>query len=650
MGCICSCMKKKNKEGVKNEAKKKKKQRRWWRHIESSSQVTNTQSLNVSSSSITCSASTEGHLTRSNNKLPTEPKNTAGIVPGAADKDVCSVPMDRLPAVVIEGDIGVQSQNLQQLLPHIVKSERVTESGQGVGQGDTPTVSAVRCTKIRKLGFPNIGNTCYMNATLQCLLSLSCFWSPIEAQCSSWTDPSSCQMLRCFADLQQGRLTSCCSSKKKDLLGALNACISVRCPAFGEDYEQDAHEFLMMSLLQLKEEGETLRVSSFSYICPVANFEFHLKSVRTCSSCGLQSSREEDFNHLSVNLSSTLTDSLHSYFKSTDLEVKCDCGQGNKTSEAVEFLTLPRILILHIKRFDTLGQKLRNPMDIPSELDLSAFPGVASLRQPLSGPAYTQEKPHEKQVDNLEKSSLPEQVVNESREGQGEKVQHVSPLESVPTDIYRLHAVVSHLGSSMNNGHYISDVAEEKGERWLTFDDSNVSKIKEPTILKRRAKTAYLLFYMQSGAGEKNVVPWMVDQGEVAVSPKPNSMPGPTQDTHKKNKEGMKSEVKEKKKQKRWWSHIESSYQVTDTQSLNVSSSSITCCASTEGHLTRSNNKLPTEPKNTAGIVPGAADKDVCSVPMDRLPAVVIEGDIGVQSQNLQQLLPHIVKSETVTE
>ncbi|XP_035378627.1 potassium/sodium hyperpolarization-activated cyclic nucleotide-gated channel 2-like [Electrophorus electricus] len=84
-------------------------------------------------------------------------------------------------------------------------------------------------------------------------------------------------------NLQQARLTTRSTKQKVQLLGALLECVSARCPAFEEDYEQDAHEFLMLCLLQLKEEGERLRASFFSYICPVANFEFHIKSVLTCT-------------------------------------------------------------------------------------------------------------------------------------------------------------------------------------------------------------------------------------------------------------------------------------------------------------------------------------------------------------------------------
>ncbi|XP_076839082.1 ubiquitin carboxyl-terminal hydrolase 12-like isoform X1 [Brachyhypopomus gauderio] len=489
-------LQKNNKVAVENEVgvKKEKKERKWWRCMKVSSKVSDSDvssegysmNLNLSTSSA------EGHLT---------PSPTSHPWPSAP----------RSMADQMETEEYVQILYLLRL--HIMRE--MTESDQGEDQGHTPTVSAVRDTDIQHLGFPNIGNTCYMNATLQCLLSLSCFWRPIRAQCSSWTDPYSCQMLRCFVDLQQARLTTQSSAQAMQLLAALNACVSVNCPAFGEDYEQDAHEFLMLCFQLLKKEGEILRASSFSHICPVANFEFHIKSMRACSSCGLQSSRVEDFNHLSVDLSCTLTDSLHSYFKPTVLEYYCECGQGSEAHEEMEFSSLPQVLILHVKRFDMLGQKLSDRMDIPAELDLSVLPGVSALGQQLSGPDGTLDKPHER-PDILQNNSLPEQEVNESREGLVGKGQDFRPLECVSK--YRLNSVVSHLGVSIDCGHYISHVAEE-GESWLSFNDSDVARMNEAAILKIAATTAYLLFYVQSGAGERNVVPWKEDLGEGAVSP-----------------------------------------------------------------------------------------------------------------------------------
>ncbi|KAL7825490.1 hypothetical protein SRHO_G00341860 [Serrasalmus rhombeus] len=65
----------------------------------------------------------------------------------------------------------------------------------------------------------------------------------------------------------------------------------------------------------------------------------------------------------------------------TDIEISCECEQGCRASEVQEFSTLPRVLILHVMRFDMLdyGEKLKDRMDIPAQLDLSDFPGVASL-------------------------------------------------------------------------------------------------------------------------------------------------------------------------------------------------------------------------------------------------------------------------------
>ncbi|KAL7825568.1 hypothetical protein SRHO_G00341150 [Serrasalmus rhombeus] len=274
---------------------------------------------------------------------PSQLKATSEITPGSAD-DMClsSRPLERPVVVQVHSDSHLQRQSVFGRLLHVLRRE------QGLQR----------------------------------------------TQQASWMDTASSQMLRCLAELQQARLSSS-KKQKKQLLRALKSCLSARCPAFDGYDQEDAHEFLMLILLQLKEEGEALRTSCVSSICPVEHFEFQLKSVRTCTSCGLQVSRVEDFNHLSLNLRSTLAHSLHAYFQPTDIEISCECEQGCRASEVQEFSTLPRVLILHVMRFDMLdyGEKLKDRMDIPAQLDLSDFPGVASLGKQSSGSTSFQASP-----------------------------------------------------------------------------------------------------------------------------------------------------------------------------------------------------------------------------------------------------------------
>uniref|UniRef100_A0A8B9JRI9 USP domain-containing protein n=2 Tax=Astyanax mexicanus TaxID=7994 RepID=A0A8B9JRI9_ASTMX len=341
---------------------------------------------------------------------------------------------------------------------------------------------------VKQLGLPSIVNTCFMNATLQSLLGLSCFWTPIIEQQDTWSDTSvDSTMLRCLAELQQARFSSSSTTKQKmKILRALKRCLAARCPDFKHYSQQDAHEFLMLCLLQLKGEGEALRASNLSYVCPVANFEFQLKSVLTCTSCGLQRSRVEIYNHLSINLDSTLRGSLRSYFQETDLDYYCECELGIQATEAQEFATLPRVLILHIKRFKLMGsgKKLKGAMDIPAQLDLSEFSAQASPEQ--TGTKKCTAK-------SVRKSS----VKPASGGGQDEGGQQRNSSERPPRGLYRLHSIVSHLGCSVNKGHYISNIVQD-GESWLSFDDTRVHHVLGKTVLKCTATTAYLLFYVHS--------------------------------------------------------------------------------------------------------------------------------------------------------
>ncbi|KAM9534690.1 uncharacterized protein ACWYII_039560 [Salvelinus alpinus] len=65
---------------------------------------------------------------------------------------------------------------------------------------------------------------------------------------------------------------------------------------------------------------------------------------------------------------------------------------------------------------------------------------------------------------------------------------------------YQLTGVVSHLGGAANSGHYISDILNASGY-WFCCNDSQVSMSNEATVLRSRARSAYLLFYMFRRAG-----------------------------------------------------------------------------------------------------------------------------------------------------
>ncbi|XP_055780101.1 ubiquitin carboxyl-terminal hydrolase 37-like isoform X1 [Salvelinus fontinalis] len=132
-------------------------------------------------------------------------------------------------------------------------------------------------------------------------------------------------------------------------------------------------------LCQLKEEGMILKTLGVNYSCPVSQLEFQLVSVRTCTSCGRESSTREDYNHLSLDFSPerTLLSSLALTFKGEKVEFTCEGCKGLHALKVEQFHTLPLVLVLHLKRFGGPGglEKLEAPLLFPSELRLSTLCG-----------------------------------------------------------------------------------------------------------------------------------------------------------------------------------------------------------------------------------------------------------------------------------
>ncbi|KAJ8368626.1 hypothetical protein SKAU_G00086540 [Synaphobranchus kaupii] len=268
------------------------------------------------------------------------------------------------------------------------------------------------------LGFPNIGNTCYMNATLQSLFSLQIFTEDIRREESCWRADLPTHLLKCLGDLHSAR-ASCSRERKMSLLKTLKRTIAARSLlkpdtlSFAHGFSlflQDAHEFLSVLLSQIKEEGVYLRtrVGLHPYTYTIeSNFEFELLSTRTCLSCGDKVSKTESYNCLSVDLvpGGSVQESLALYFKACEVECQCHWCYGQLSSVEQKLLSLPRVLVVQLKRFSLNSRgnlvKLHDRLHVSPQLCLQAH-CRANVRRPGIP------KPHLTQGDCYDLSFSPE--------------------------------------------------------------------------------------------------------------------------------------------------------------------------------------------------------------------------------------------------
>ncbi|XP_068102151.1 ubiquitin carboxyl-terminal hydrolase 37 isoform X2 [Hyperolius riggenbachi] len=267
-------------------------------------------------------------------------------------------------------------------------------------------------------GFSNLGNTCYMNAILQSLFSLQPFASDLLKQGIPYRRIPVNALIRRFAFLLSKK-DICSAEAKKDLLKKVKSAISATAERFSGYMQNDAHEFLSQCLDQLKEDMVNLNKTWKSeascgeeicgvrvvdeaaetrvYTCPVTNnFEFEAQHSIMCKMCGKMVTKREQFNDLSIDLprrkkllpSRSIQDSLDLFFRMEDVEYSCEKCHGKAATVVHKFSRLPRVLILHLKRYSfnvalLLNNKVGQQVIIPRYLTLMSH-CTENTRPPLS--------------------------------------------------------------------------------------------------------------------------------------------------------------------------------------------------------------------------------------------------------------------------
>lgn len=320
-------------------------------------------------------------------------------------------------------------------------------------------------------GLSNLGNTCFMNASLQCLSHTEELTQLIERN----NHNKEGTLLKEYYDLHQLMWQKdCVVSPKRFLLCVQMTAKKKNMPLFTGYAQNDLPEFIMFLFDSIHEslkrevnvsiqgnirnQNDEIAIKCFEMMKTMFSKEYsdiislfygiHVSHIRNMNN-KILNSHPEPFFMLHLPIPKKINPTLNECF---DLYTQPELLQRenqyfyDKTKTKIDakremtFFQLPDILIIHLKRFDNVMRK-----------------------------------------DNTFVHFSPSQIVDLSR----------YVIDRKKSNRYELYGICNHMGTT-RGGHYTAYVKSRNSMNWYDYNDSVVRKVNERQIVTPRA---YCLFY-----------------------------------------------------------------------------------------------------------------------------------------------------------
>jgi ubiquitin C-terminal hydrolase len=361
-------------------------------------------------------------------------------------------------------------------------------------------------------GLANLGNTCYMNCILQCLVAtrqFSNYFLQLKAGSSksSQTKPKSMVLAASMANLVRimhanTNTNSVSPVEFKRTCGRLNE-------TFRGSSQQDCQEFLNFVLDELDTEllAATTSSSSNSRDGTTSQrslitdlVEGQLTSSLECQTCGHTSTTTSTFTSLSVPLPPATTSAPTTLAACLDLFAAPEvldgddawacpkCASPRRALKHLRVSRCPPYLIVHLKRFQ-YEQGAGGDITIRKLTTLVQFPerGLNLAKYAVNNNCNNRKN---NDIDNNTNNTDNTNYNNDNLSGQDPSSQALN---------YNLYAIANHYGT-LKSGHYTAYIRQEQEKqpeppRWVLFNDTEVNANVAASNVISNNSNAYVLFY-----------------------------------------------------------------------------------------------------------------------------------------------------------